>query len=330
MAIKRASCAEMWGLEENSRGWRIWLICAVFLGLVVNFIAVLGCLSDATSSIHLYKVQQSDLLASIELITNRSAASFQNSALPDAWYWGLSGVCDSNHHCEKAFPPTFSLGGMIENSLKAKLGDDTDAYAKAIAPWASVIRSEGIDGSSKSKNSQLYHERQRFVPFAKASAALAILALLTAATIVAAAVVTFSSRKLPLWSLYLGTFFDGALLLAATLLAVYAMNNGPRSLIRYAVPLEDGLDVGLEDPERYMGPGTYTLWAGVVIKFIAIAGVFVGFIIFGIISLVAMCFVVMGACACLGGSSSKYECSNCGNIMSYSSSNCNRCGAYFR
>lgn len=30
MGVSRASCAQMWGIEENSRGWRIWLIFAVF------------------------------------------------------------------------------------------------------------------------------------------------------------------------------------------------------------------------------------------------------------------------------------------------------------
>lgn len=30
MGVSRSSCAEMWGIEENSRGWRIWLIFAVF------------------------------------------------------------------------------------------------------------------------------------------------------------------------------------------------------------------------------------------------------------------------------------------------------------
>lgn len=57
------------------------------VGLVGNFVAVLGCLSDATSTIHLYKLEQSDLLAAIEIVTNTSAKSFENSALPNAWYW---------------------------------------------------------------------------------------------------------------------------------------------------------------------------------------------------------------------------------------------------
>ncbi|RSL96992.1 hypothetical protein CDV31_013239 [Fusarium ambrosium] len=78
MGVSRASCAQMWGIEENSRGWRIWLICAVFLGLIVNFIAVLGCLSPATQTIHLYKLQQDELLKSIEMISQKSTRSLEN------------------------------------------------------------------------------------------------------------------------------------------------------------------------------------------------------------------------------------------------------------
>ncbi|KAH7133262.1 hypothetical protein B0J13DRAFT_561959 [Dactylonectria estremocensis] len=311
MGISRASCAEMWGVEENSRGWRIWLLFAVFLGLMVNFIAVLGCLSDATSSIYLYKLEQTELLAAIETVTNRSAATLKNSALPDTWYWGLSGVCDSNHNCKRAFPPTFSLGGIVENSLKAEIGDNKEAYAKAVAPWASVIRSHGIDGSSSTKAKKLHDERNKFVPFAKASAALATLALLTSVTILVVTVATMSSRAVPLWALYLGTFFDGLLLLGATTLAIYALRYGPHSLIQYA-----GTTMESHVTPEYMGPGMYTLAGGVLVKFLAIAGVFVGFIIFGFISLVAACLAVMCACACLGAAAgddgSTYRCSNCG------------------
>ncbi|KAF7543310.1 hypothetical protein G7Z17_g10839 [Cylindrodendrum hubeiense] len=292
MSIKRSSCAEMWGVEENSRGWRIWLLFAVFLGLIVNFIAVLGCLSDTTSSIFLYKIEQTDLLAAVEVVTNRSAETFKNPALPETWYWGLSGVCDSNHNCKTAFPPIFSLGGMVENSLKAEIGDDKDAYAEAIAPWASVIRSYGIDGSSSTKASKLHDERKKFVPFAKASAAMAILALLTSATILIAAVATMSSRRIPLWALYLGTFVDGMLLLAATILAMYALKNGPHSLLEYAASMNGTTFESQVVSPEYMGPGMYTLVGGVLVKFLAIAGVFIGFIIFGIISLVAACLAV--------------------------------------
>ncbi|KAH6885807.1 hypothetical protein B0T10DRAFT_563798 [Thelonectria olida] len=287
MGVSRSSCSEMWGLEENSRGWRIWLIFAVLLGFVVNFIAVLGCLSDATSSIHLYKVGQTDLLAAIEVVTNRSAESFQNPALPDTWYWGLSGVCDSNHHCEKDFPPTYSLGGIVENSLKAELADNKAAYTAAIAPWASVIRTDAIDGSSKTKNRRLHDDRQNFVSFNKASAAMAVLALLTSASVLITALATASSRKVPLWALYFGTFVDGMFLLASLILAIYAMNYGPRSLMRAAEGAGVAAVPELKDPGRYLGPGMYTLAAGVMVKFLAIAGVFIGFIVFGFISLLS-------------------------------------------
>lgn len=110
-----------------------------------------------------------------------------------------------------------------------------------------------------------------------------------------------------LWKLYLATFLDGMLLLTATILAIYAMKNGPRGIVEYA---------GLErrDPGKYIGPGMYVLVAGVLIKFLAIAGVFVGLIIFGFVSLVVSCLAVMCACACLAGAADegKYKCKRCG------------------
>lgn len=98
------------------------------------------------------------------------------------------------------------------------------------------------------------------------------------------------------------------LLLAATVLAIYAMNYGPRSVLLYA-KLE-----GLQAAD-YVGPGMYVLVAGVVIKFLAIAGVFLGFIILGFVSLVMACFAAMCACACLAGAvggDEKYKCRRCG------------------
>ena len=88
---------------------------------------------------------------------------------------------------------------------------------------------------------------------------------------------------------------------------MYAMMDGPRSIVRYA-QLES------RDPGTYLGPGMYTLAAGVVIKFMAIAGVFIGFIVFGIISLLVSCLALMCACACLAGAAEqgRYRCSNCG------------------
>ncbi|RMJ07001.1 hypothetical protein CDV36_013394 [Fusarium kuroshium] len=51
-------------------------------------------------------------------------------------------------------------------------------------------------------------------------------------------------------------------------------------MVRYA---------GLEkqnEPSDFLGPGMYVLAAGVLVKFLAIAGVFIGFLLFGFISLV--------------------------------------------
>lgn len=61
------------------------------VGLIVNFIAVLGCLSPTTESIHLYRLDATDLLDAIEIISNSSAAELE-VGLPRTWYWGLAGM----------------------------------------------------------------------------------------------------------------------------------------------------------------------------------------------------------------------------------------------
>ncbi|KAM5357424.1 hypothetical protein ACJZ2D_016286 [Fusarium nematophilum] len=307
MGESRSSCAAMWGFEENSRGWRVWLIFAVFLGLIVNFIAVLGCLSPATATIHLYKLHQDELLKAIQEVSHKSSKPLENPNLPHIWFWG---VCDDNSHCHRSFPPTLSLGAMVDSSLRASTPNET-ALSSALAPWASVIRSSSVDGSSESVNPRLHASRTRFLSFSRASAALAVLALLTSAGVLAVALASMASRlrgRVKLWMLYLGTLFDGLLLLASAVLAVYAMNEGPRAIVRYA-----GVG-GQSKPGDFLGPGMYVLGAGVVVKFLAIAGVFVGFLIFGFVSLMLSCLAVICACGCLAGAAepSRYYCRYCG------------------
>ncbi|KAF5012520.1 hypothetical protein FDECE_1419 [Fusarium decemcellulare] len=199
---------------------------------------------------------------------------------------------------------------MVDSSLCAAISDDT-SLSSALAPWASFIRSSSIDGSSKTINPRLHTARTRFLSFTRASAALAILALLTSAGLLVVALASLHAKlrgRVRLWMLYLGTLFDGLLLLASAVLAIYAMNEGPRAIVRYA---------GLEkesQPTDFLGPGMYVLAAGVLIKFLAIAGVFIGFILFGIISLVMSCLAIMCACACLAGAGDqgRFYCRYCG------------------
>lgn len=199
---------------------------------------------------------------------------------------------------------------MVDSSLRASISNET-ALSSTLAPWASFIRSSSIDGSSKTVNPRLHTSRTKFLSFSRASAALAVLALLTSASLLVVAVASLHHRfqgKVRLWMLYLGTLFDGLLLLASAILAIYAMNEGPRAIVRYA---------GLEkqhEPNDFLGPGMYVLAAGVLVKFLAIAGVFIGFLLFGFISLVVSCLAVMCACACLAGGAERgrYYCQYCG------------------
>lgn len=220
-------------------------------------------------------------------------------------------MCDDNNHCHRAFPPTLSLGAMVDSSLRASISNET-ALSSALGPWASFIRGSSIDGSSGTVNPGLHASRARFLSFSRASAALAVLALLTSAALLAVAAASMMHARfrgrVKLWMLYLGTLLDGLLLLAAAVLAVYAMNEGPRAIVRYAA---GGAEERLGD---FLGPGMYVLAAGVLVKFLAIAGVFVGFLLFGFISLVVSCLAVMCACACLAGGAEqgRYYCQHCG------------------
>ncbi|KAF7550128.1 hypothetical protein G7Z17_g5924 [Cylindrodendrum hubeiense] len=126
---------------------------------------------------------------------------------------------------------------MVKTSLGHSFADNETAIAAAYKPWASAIRKSSIDGSSETVSSQLHSDHAKFLSFARASAALAILALFTSVAVFACALVSMHPRlqgRPPLWALYLATFFDGLMLLAATALAINAMNYGPRSIIRYA------------------------------------------------------------------------------------------------
>jgi hypothetical protein len=201
---------------------------------------------------------------------------------------------------------------MVKSSLQHSLSDNNTDFATAFSPWASTIRQFSIDGSSETISPQLHSDRSRFISFARGSAALAILALFTSAAVLTCALASLHLRlrgRPALWVLYLATFFDGLLFLAATALAMNAMNYGPRSIVRYA---------GLQPKTgEFLGPGMYTLVAGVVIKFLAIAGFFFGFLFFGLISIIVAIWPVLCACACLcgpgqGPGQDRYRCSNCG------------------
>ena len=202
---------------------------------------------------------------------------------------------------------------MVEYSLNKTL---TSSQLKPVlSSWYTRIHGASIDGHSSTINPKLHEDRQHFVTFSRASAALAILALLTSATILGLALASLKFKGwLKLWQLYLATFVDGMLLLASTVLAIYAMNYGPRSILLYA-KLE-----GLQ-PGGYIGPGMYVLVAGVVIKFLAIAGVFLGFIILGFVSLMMACLAAVCACGCLAGAvgsdGTKYKCKRCGWSSTY-------------
>ncbi|KAM5370897.1 hypothetical protein ACJZ2D_008330 [Fusarium nematophilum] len=281
----------MWGLEETSRSWRLWLIFCVLLGLIANFVALLGCLSTATKPINLFKIRRDDLINAVANVTGQSNGTFSNEALPKAWYWGLSGVCDSNLHCTRAFPPTLSLGDMVESSLRHTLHDNKTALNSALSPWRAAIKKFSIDGSSPTISPRLHTDRALFLSSFRGSAALAILSLLVGVAILVVALVSLQSRrgepqkKPGLWVLYLATALDGLLFLGADALVVHAMVRGPYSIVTYAG--------GQLFPDTLVGRGMVVFSAGVIFKFLAIGGVFVACVAFCVVSFVVSWFALL-------------------------------------
>ncbi|KAM5349006.1 hypothetical protein ACJ41O_008829 [Fusarium nematophilum] len=256
----------------------------ISIGLIANFVALLGCLSTATKPINLFKIRRDDLINAVANVTGQSNGTFSNEALPKAWYWGLSGVCDSNLHCTRAFPPTLSLGDMVESSLRHTLHDNKTALNSALSPWRAAIKKFSIDGSSPTISPRLHTDRALFLSSFRGSAALAILSLLVGVAILVVALVSLQSRrgepqkKPGLWVLYLATALDGLLFLGADALVVHAMVRGPYSIVTYAG--------GQLFPDTLVGRGMVVFSAGVIFKFLAIGGVFVACVAFCVVSFV--------------------------------------------
>ncbi|CAM1504692.1 Fc.00g022830.m01.CDS01 [Cosmosporella sp. VM-42] len=276
--------------DGNIKFWSIWFMFSITLGLVANLTVLISCMSPSTQSIYLFRVSSEDLIHATTNVTKASADDLRIKELPHHWYWGLSGVCviygDDEVSCEKKFPPTMTIKDMLSFAVEAQLpettGNTTAAVEKTIKPWTSALASlEDSLPNPSGVNTKL-----------KAATALALVATILAALSLPLTLLslTILRTKLPRWTLYILALISAGFFLGAGILLIYAMNDGPRSILEYS-----GIDQGNE--RTYIGPGFFVLFAGVLFTLISI----------GIFFCVAFCVVLMivfALLACCSGACS--------------------------
>ncbi|KAF7559670.1 hypothetical protein G7046_g4469 [Stylonectria norvegica] len=279
---------ELIGVSDSNNGfWTIWFIIALIrtssFGLVANITVLIGCMSPSTQSVYLFRVSSEDLVhATTNLTSLVPAKELAIRELPRHWYWGLSGVCaayDGDEvFCNKAFPPTQSIDEMIAFAVKTQVSDDA-AVAKLTKSWTKALDNlSSILPSPSSSTTKL-----------KASVALTLLSTIISFLLLPLAILSLGilRSKLRRWMLYTLALVDALLFLGGGVLAIFGMNEGPRSIIQTS-----GINQGNE--RTFIGPGFYVLFAGVLFKLISI----------GIFFVVAFWMVLVGVMlvmACLGG-----------------------------
>ncbi|KAI8691584.1 hypothetical protein LRP88_08840 [Fusarium phalaenopsidis] len=270
-----------WG---ESRGLSIWFMISILLGLVANFVVLIGCMSPATQSIYLFRVSSQDLIGAATNTTRVPAKDLRIDELPNHWYWGLSGVCviypdEQTPTCQRSFPPMMTIEDMITFAVKTKMSDSTSesAIAKNIKPWTNALSQVEDDLPSPSRPESLL----------KGAVALSLISTLLSFLVLPLAVLSLSTLRgrLQRWVYYCIAMVDTLAFLGAGILVIYAMNDGPRSLIQLS-----GIDQGNE--RTFVGPGLYVLFAGVLFKLISIG-------IFFSIAFIIVIMIVFAIIACI-------------------------------
>jgi hypothetical protein len=100
--------------------------------------------------------------------------------------------------------------------------------------------------------------------------------------------------RLHRWILYAVAFVDALAFLGAGILAIYAMDQGPRGLIQLS-----GIDQGNE--RTFVGPGFCVLFAGVLFTLISIGLFFC--VAFCAVLLIVFIAMTCLSCLCSGGDS---------------------------
>lgn len=250
--------------------------CASPVGLAANIIVLVSCAVPSTQPLYLYRVDRGRLAAALGDLSETTVQALNDTSLPDHWYWGMSGVCavwrgsekeeegddqqqqsqQRNVTCRQKFPPVFSVAEIVEIALESREGEAgrvnntasmTEAWEEAYLALPEEARTDVEAG---------------FVDMIKASGALAILSAVVASglLLVSGAALGEGWAKRPgLWVLYVVSLLDGAMMFGAAVLAVLAMNKGPRWALEAA-------DVRAEMVGDFVGPGLYVFFAGAIFK----------------------------------------------------------------
>ncbi|KAK7431196.1 hypothetical protein QQZ08_002236 [Neonectria magnoliae] len=274
----------------ESKTLSVWFIIAILLGLVAKITVLVSCMSSSTRSVYLFRVSADDLVNAATNTTTVSADALRIDGLPNHWYWGFSGVCAVHSggkvSCKRSFPPTMTIEDMITFAVESQLDEDTSSasVAKQIKPWTSALAQVEDDLASPSRPKS----------FLKAAIALTLISTILSFVLLPLGAVSLTGR-LHRWILYAVAFVDGLSFLGAGILAIYAMDQGPRGLIQLS-----GIDQGNE--RTFIGPGFYVLFAGVLFTLISIGLFFcVAFCVVLLIGFIVM--ACMSSCCGSGGNS---------------------------
>lgn len=154
-------------------------------------------------------------------------------------------------------PPVMAVADMMTFAVETKLGAGatSEAVAAQTKPWTEALSQVQSHLSPSSRPTTFFT-----VSFASALASSALSVLLFILGLLS---LRLLRGRLPRWILYLISALDAACLLAAGVLLVYAMNEGPRGLINYS-----GVSQG--PWHSYVGFSLVVLFVGVLFKFLAI------------------------------------------------------------
>ncbi|KPM45968.1 hypothetical protein AK830_g640 [Neonectria ditissima] len=264
----------------ESRLLSVWFLVAILLGLIAKITVLISCMSPSTRSVYLFRVSADDLVNAATNATTASADALRIDGLPNHWYWGFSGVCavhsGGDVSCKRSFPPTMTIEDMIAFAVATQRDEDASsaAVAKHIKPWTSALAQVDDDLTPASRPRSFF----------KAAVALTLISTILSFVLLPLGAVSLAGR-LPRWILYAVAFVDALAFLAAGVLVIYAMDQGPRGLIQLS-----GIDQGNE--RTFVGPGFYVLFAGVLFTLISI----------GLFFCVAFClvlFIIFIVMACM-------------------------------
>lgn len=168
---------------------------------------------------------------------------------------------------------------MISFGIESHPGTKQEDVKHLMAPWTKALGKLSSDLTAK---------HDSFTAFIRVTAALTVVSTILAIALAGLgfASLTFWHGKPARWMLYMGAFADACMFTAAGVMAIFAMNHGPRAVIEMS-----GIEQGNE--RTFVGPGFFVLFAGAFFKLISIG-------VFFILAFSAVLLVVFLVYCCIG------------------------------